>query len=221
MNDWLCAPLAWDDKRTYDRGKVMTPRIWTASRTFGRYLDVDGDGIPYRTYPGTHPTKGAYFTRGTSRDEYAIYSEEGAAYVRNMERLLKEVRDREAVRARQPKMQAGLAQADALRRDLFRLDHARPMDEALEMLEAEGIAIDALRVRAFPFSRRVEDFIMSTRRSSWSSRTATRRCAPADQRDAICSTRASWCRCCTTTARRSRRASSRPSSAPRSAGATT
>src|SRR5690625_7095828 len=56
---------------------------------FGRYLDVDGDGIPYRTYPGTHPTRGAFFTRGTSRDEYAVYIEEGAAYVRNMERLLK------------------------------------------------------------------------------------------------------------------------------------
>ena len=78
MNDWLCEPLAWDDTRNYDRGKVMTAEELEAGKDFGRYLDVDGDAIPYRTYPGTHPTKGAFFTRGTSRDRYAKYSEEGA-----------------------------------------------------------------------------------------------------------------------------------------------
>ncbi len=89
MNHRLCRPLAWDDARTYDRGKVMTAEELEAGKEFGRYLDVDGDGIPYRTYPGTHPTKGAYFTRGTSRDRYARYTEEGAAYVDNMQRLLR------------------------------------------------------------------------------------------------------------------------------------
>src|SRR5579864_2871914 len=75
MNHRLCRPLKWDDARQYDRGKVMTAEMLDDGRDFGRYLDVDGDGIPYRTYPGTHPTKGSYFTRGTSRDRYARYSE--------------------------------------------------------------------------------------------------------------------------------------------------
>src|SRR5947209_6277370 len=66
MNERLCAPLQWDDARRMDRGKVMTADELEAGRDFGRYLDVDGDGIPYRTYPGTHAKRGSYFTRGTS-----------------------------------------------------------------------------------------------------------------------------------------------------------
>src|SRR5438477_6596895 len=89
MNDWLCEPFTWDDKRSYDRGKVMSAEELEAGKTFGRYLDVDGDAIPYRTLPGTHPTKGAYFTRGTSRDRFAKYSEEGAVYADNMQRLVR------------------------------------------------------------------------------------------------------------------------------------
>src|SRR5258707_76064 len=89
MNHRLCRPLTWDDKRKYDRGKVMTAADLEAGKDFGRYLDVDGDGIPYRTYPGTHPTKGSFFTRGTSRDRYARYTEEGAPYADNMQRLLR------------------------------------------------------------------------------------------------------------------------------------
>src|SRR6478609_9633929 len=89
MNEWLTRPFAWDDSRKLDRGKVLTYEQLQAGKDFGRYLDVDGDGIPYRTYPGTHPTRGGYFTRGTSRDPYARYSEEGAVYVGNMQRLLK------------------------------------------------------------------------------------------------------------------------------------
>ncbi len=64
MQDWLCEPLAWDDSRKLDRGKVMTYADLEAGKDFGRYLDVDGDGITYRTYPGTHPNRGSYFTRG-------------------------------------------------------------------------------------------------------------------------------------------------------------
>ncbi|MBS0362247.1 MAG: 2-oxoacid:acceptor oxidoreductase subunit alpha, partial [Proteobacteria bacterium] len=89
MNEWLCAPFAWDDRRRIDRGKVMTAQMLDAGADFGRYKDVDGDGIPFRTYPGEHPSKGAYFTRGTSRNPYARYSEEGAVYVDNMQRLLR------------------------------------------------------------------------------------------------------------------------------------
>src|SRR6186713_972679 len=89
MQDWLIEPFTWDDSRQIDRGKVMTYEQLEAGKDFGRYLDVEGDGIPYRTYPGTHPKRGAYFTRGTSKDRYARYTEEGAAYVDNMQRLLR------------------------------------------------------------------------------------------------------------------------------------
>ncbi|TMJ21168.1 MAG: 2-oxoacid:acceptor oxidoreductase subunit alpha, partial [Alphaproteobacteria bacterium] len=89
MNHRLCRPLKWDDARQYDRGKIMTAEMLEEGRDFGRYLDVDGDGIPYRTYPGTHPTKGSFFTRGTSRDRYARYSEEGTVYADNMQRLVR------------------------------------------------------------------------------------------------------------------------------------
>ena len=89
MNDNMSEPLAWDDERKYDRGKVITAEQLESGVEFGRYLDVDGDAICYRTYPGTHPTKGAFFTRGTSRDEYAVYTEKGEAYEANMLRLLR------------------------------------------------------------------------------------------------------------------------------------
>ena len=88
MNQRLCAPFNWDDSRQYDRGKVMTAEQLESGMDFGRYKDVDGDGIPFRTYPGTHPNKGSFFTRGTSRDPYARYSERGPDYIYNMERLL-------------------------------------------------------------------------------------------------------------------------------------
>jgi 2-oxoglutarate ferredoxin oxidoreductase subunit alpha len=87
MNDRLCQPFDWDDSRRYDRGKVMTAEMLDAGKNFGRYLDVDGDGIPWRTVPGTHPTKGAFFSRGTTRNAYAKYSEAGTDYTYNMERL--------------------------------------------------------------------------------------------------------------------------------------
>jgi 2-oxoglutarate ferredoxin oxidoreductase subunit alpha len=90
MNEWMSPPLEFDDSYRYDRGKVLSgEELEDMTERFGRYLDVDGDGIPYRTYPGAHPTKGAYFTRGSSRDEYAVYTEDGDVYVRNMDRLLK------------------------------------------------------------------------------------------------------------------------------------
>ena len=107
---------------SYDRGKVMTAEELEAGKEFGRYLDVDGDGIPYRTYPGTHPTKGSFFTRGTSRDRYARYTEEGAPYVDNMQRL---VRKFDTAKDLVPRpLQANSGQADQIRRDLLRLDRA-------------------------------------------------------------------------------------------------
>jgi 2-oxoglutarate ferredoxin oxidoreductase subunit alpha len=91
MNDWLCDPLTWDDHRGYDRGKVMNYQDLEERKPFGRYLDVDGDASPFRTLPGTHPARGAFFTRGTSRDRYAKYSEDGSVYVDNVQRLLRKL----------------------------------------------------------------------------------------------------------------------------------
>ena len=156
MNERLCEPLAWDDARSYDRGKVMTDDDLEAGKHFGRYLDVDGDGITYRTYPGTHPKRGSFFTRGTSRDRYARYTEEGSAYVDNMQRLLRKFETAKHY-VPEPVLRESPRTA-ALRRHLLRLDR-RAMDEALAELEAEGMPIDALRVRAFPFQDEVIDFV--------------------------------------------------------------
>jgi 2-oxoglutarate ferredoxin oxidoreductase subunit alpha len=158
MNDWLCQPLAWDDARVYDRGKIMTAEDLEAGKTFGRYLDVDGDAIPYRTLPGVHPTKGAYFTRGTSRDRFAKYSEEGSVYVDNMQRL---VRKFETAKSLVPAPILRKARENARYGALYFGSTSAAMSEALVALEAQGRHLDTLRVRAFPFSDEVVDFINS------------------------------------------------------------
>jgi len=156
MNQRLCEPFAWDDARAYDRGKVMTADELEAGRDFGRYKDVDGDGIPWRTLPGTHPTKGAYFTRGTTRDAYARYSERGPDYLYNMERLLRKFATAAQLvpppvlrKATQP-ARAGV---------IYFGSTSASMHEALDVLAAEGVHLDALRLRAFPFPQSVPDFI--------------------------------------------------------------
>lgn len=156
MNEWLTHPFQWDDSRKLDRGKVMTAEQLEAGADFGRYKDVDGDGIPCRTYPGTHPTLGGYFTRGTSRNPYARYSEEGAVYVDNMERLLRKFDTAKAL-VPAPVLRAGKRKT---RDGVIYFGSTTPaMHEALEMLEAEGRSLDALRIRGFPFADQVFDFI--------------------------------------------------------------
>ena len=156
MNEWLIEPFAWDESRPLDRGKVMTAEMLEAGADFGRYKDVDGDGIPYRTLPATHPSKGAYFTRGTSRDPYARYSEEGAVYVDNMERLLRKF---DSAKALVPAPILHKAARPTSYGVIYYGSTSPAMDEALAWLDGEGIAVDALRIRAFPFSGEVFDFI--------------------------------------------------------------
>ena len=158
MNEWLCEPFTWDDKHTYDRGKIMTAEELEAGKTFGRYLDVDGDAIAYRTLPGTHPTKGAYFTRGTSRDRYAKYSEEGAVYQDNMQRLLRKL---ETAKTLVPKPVIKMAREKARYGVIYFGSTAPAMDEAMASLEAQGQHLDMMRLRAFPFNDEVVDFINS------------------------------------------------------------
>jgi 2-oxoglutarate ferredoxin oxidoreductase subunit alpha len=156
MNEWLCEPFAWDDSRRYDRGKVMTFADLEAGKEFGRYLDVDGDGIPYRTVPGTHPTRGAFFTRGTSRDRYARYSEEGSVYVDNMKRLLRKLET--AKRLVPQPVQRGAAGPSRFGL-IYYGSSSSAVDEAMATLERRGIHLDTLRLRAFPFADEVVDFV--------------------------------------------------------------
>ncbi len=156
MNHRLCRPLAWDDARKYDRGKVMTAEMLEAGKEFGRYLDVDGDGIPYRTYPGTHPSKGAYFTRGTSRDRYARYTEEGAPYADNMQRLLRKF---ETAKDLVPRPLMANSDKPTRYGVIYFGSTAPAMDEAHLTLTSAGKHLDLLRVRAFPFHHTVDDFI--------------------------------------------------------------
>jgi 2-oxoglutarate ferredoxin oxidoreductase subunit alpha len=156
MNDWLVEPLVWDKTRRYDRGKVMTAEMLEAGVEFGRYLDVDGDGVPYRTYPGTHPTRGAFFTRGTSKDRYARYSEEGHDYVENMQRLLHKF---ETAKRLVPHPVRREAREPTRFGALYFGSTAAAMTEALEALEERGIHLDTMRVRAFPFHDDILDFI--------------------------------------------------------------
>ena len=135
----------------------MTSEELEAGKEFGRYLDVDGDGIPYRTYPGTHPTRGAFFTRGTTKDRYARYTEEGGPYVDNMQRLLRKFETAKRYVPRPIKRDAQGADASSARSISARSSLA--MEEALDALEARGIHLDTLRIRAFPFHDDVFDFI--------------------------------------------------------------
>ena len=156
MNQRLCKPFEWDDSQFYDRGKVMTAEELTAGKDFGRYKDVDGDGIPWRTLPGTHPTKGSYFTRGTTRDPYARYSEKGVDYIYNMERLMKKFKTA-ATLVPQPIVTPA---AEKTPFGVIYFGSTTPaMEESLDALKSEGIHLDALRLRAFPFPDSVAQFI--------------------------------------------------------------
>ncbi len=156
MNHRLSAPLKWDDSRRYDRGKVMTEAEFESGRDFGRYLDVDGDGVPYRSLPGTHPTRGAYFTRGSTKDAYARYSEAGPDYLYNMERLLKKFATASKL-VPQPIIEAA---AQKTSQGVIYYGSTSPsMNEALSELQLQGVHLDRLRVRAFPFPPSVRKFI--------------------------------------------------------------
>jgi 2-oxoglutarate ferredoxin oxidoreductase subunit alpha len=156
MQEWLTPPFKWDEKRRLNRGKVLSYEHLEQGVPFGRYRDVDGDAVPYRTYPGTHPTKGSYFTRGSSHDKDARYSEKGDDYTEGMERLL---RKWQTMKSHVP----GPVRRDAKRRTpdgVIYFGSTDPaMEEALAALESHGVHLDAMRIRAFPFADEVFEFI--------------------------------------------------------------
>ena len=164
MNHRLSKPFQWDDARQYDRGKIMDRAMLDAGTEFGRYLDVDGDGIPYRTLPGTHPTRGAYFTRGTTKNRYAAYSETGPDYIDNVQRLLRKF---DTARRLVPAPVIRQADPDGPpgRFGVIYFGSTSPaMAEAEGLLEEAGIAVDLCRLRGFPFADEVSDFIATHER---------------------------------------------------------
>jgi 2-oxoglutarate/2-oxoacid ferredoxin oxidoreductase subunit alpha len=156
MNDWIVDPLTWDDARKPDRGKVLGPRELEETVSFRRYADVDGDGIPYRTIPGRHASKGAYFTRGSSHNEAAGYTEDGTVHAAMLARLKRKFETaaqlvpEPAITMRSQKSRLGViafGSTDA------------PLQEALADLARHGHGLNYMRLRAFPFQQKVAEFI--------------------------------------------------------------
>lgn len=156
MNDHISKPFEWDDRKQYKRGKVLDAAALDKIEKFGRYLDVDNDGITYRTYPGTHPSKGSFFTRGTSRDEYAVYTESNEAYQRNMDRLIKKWN---TIKTYVNPPIAYQEQNQSKYGLLFFGTSQFSSEEAMDMLKAQQHTVDALCLKSFPFNDTVQAFI--------------------------------------------------------------
>ncbi|MEM9571409.1 MAG: 2-oxoacid:acceptor oxidoreductase subunit alpha [Pseudomonadota bacterium] len=155
MNDWMVDELTWDENYVPDRGKVLSEDDLAKMDSFSRYLDIDGDHIPYRTLPGTDP-KGAYFLRGSGHNAHARYTELGHEYQEVVDRLLAKW---ESAKAAVP---APIVQK-AKRQTRYGMIAIGTSDaaatEARTRLEADGMPVDYMRVRAFPFTDEVEAFI--------------------------------------------------------------
>jgi 2-oxoglutarate ferredoxin oxidoreductase subunit alpha len=154
MNDWMIPKLTWDDTYRPDRGKVLTAEQLDEIKTFHRYLDADGDGIPSRTLPGVHP-KGAYFTRGSGHNRFGGYTEDADEYADVLDRI-----DRKIQRAARAVPAPIVRTSPGNRLGLLTVGgcHAACV-EALDLLAREGIALDYLRVRGFPFADDVAKFV--------------------------------------------------------------
>lgn len=155
MNEQICDQLSWDDSRVYDRGKVLSAEQLEEIEKFGRYQDIDGDGIPYRTYPGTHPHKGSYFTRGSSHDVNAAYTEDGDVYAEVMDRIALKFETAANYLpipeiSNQAKHRLGM---------IYLGTTTGAIQEVLDNLAKKGIALDTLRIKAFPFHQSVKEFI--------------------------------------------------------------
>jgi len=160
MNEWVTEPFAWDDAHVHDRGKVLDAaqldgfKEWKG-RDWGRYLDVDGDAIPYRTLPGTHPNKGAFFTRGTSHDENARYTEDGRIHARILDRIRRKF---DTAASLVPKPDISVRDRNAKSAIIYFGANTPAVNEALDLLERDGLKLNALRIKAFPFSKEIVDF---------------------------------------------------------------
>lgn len=161
MNEHICDELEWDDNREYKLGKVYSAEDLNKIDRYGRFLDSDGDGIPYRTIPGRHPEKGVYFARGTSRDEWGVYTEKGDEYEKNMHRLTKKW---QTIPSYLPK--PVLTERDS--NNAIGIIHfgtsLAATHEAIDRIAKTGYQINDLRIKAFPFTPEVSEFIEAHQR---------------------------------------------------------
>jgi 2-oxoglutarate ferredoxin oxidoreductase subunit alpha len=155
MNDWMCRDLDWDPSYRPDRGKVLTAEQLEAAKSFHRYVDVDGDGIPQRTLPGVSP-RGAYFVRGSGHNQYGAYTEDAAEYQQVVDRLAKKW-ETAAKLVPEAKIRRSRKGAPVGIVSLGSCDAA--VEEALDKLAAKGIHVDYCRIRAFPFGKKVRQFL--------------------------------------------------------------
>jgi 2-oxoglutarate/2-oxoacid ferredoxin oxidoreductase subunit alpha len=159
MNQWMANKFEYPD-RPMDRGKIMweeelEKRIQEGGGKWGRYLDVDGDGIPYRTVPGNQHPRSSYFARGTGHDEYGRYSEENDVWEHNLDRL-----KRKYITAKQYVPKSILKTSPGARFGIVSIGSSdAAIEEARFKLAQKGIPVDHLRVRALPFTAEVEEFI--------------------------------------------------------------
>ena len=155
MNEQICDPLNWDDERQYDRGKILNEQQLDEIEKYGRYQDIDGDGIPYRTYPGTHPSKGSYFTRGSSHDANAAYTEDGDIYAEIMDRISLKFKT-----ALNYIPEPEISSLGSNPRGVIYLGTTTSaIKETLDNLQKKGISLDTMRLRGFPFHESVRNFI--------------------------------------------------------------
>jgi 2-oxoglutarate ferredoxin oxidoreductase subunit alpha len=155
MNDWMCKELTWDEAYRPDRGKVLDAAALERIEKFHRYLDSDGDGITYRTYPGVHP-KGAYFVRGSGHNKYGGYTEDSAEYKEVVDRLNRKWRTA-AELVPKPVVLRGKKPTDTAIVSIGSCDNA--VREAIDTLAAKGVYLNYMRVKAFPFSDEVAEFL--------------------------------------------------------------
>ena len=156
MNDWVVDELSYNDKHNFDRGKVLSAKDLDSIEMWGRYLDIDGDGIPYRTIPGTHPSKGSFFTRGTSHDAFAGYTEDGRINAENLLRITKKF-DKSTKYLPKSIRRNAKNKTDV---GLIYFGSTTPaVDEAIDYLSEEGYDINKIRIRSFPFDSALEKFI--------------------------------------------------------------
>jgi len=156
MNQWMSNPFEYP-KTPMDRGKVLLEKdIEELKGNWGRYLDKDGDGIPYRTFPGNKNPMSAYFTRGTGHDEYARYTEDAETFERNMMRLKKKF-----ITAKQYMPKPVVFTTEGAKTGIIAYGSTESaIIEARDLLEQnEGIKTDFMRVRAIPFTQEVDEFV--------------------------------------------------------------
>ena len=155
----------WDDKHVHDRGKVLDAEMLDKfkelkGRDWGRYQDVDGDAIPYRTLPGTHPTKGAFFTRGTSHDENARYTEDGIIHARIIDRIRRKF---DTAATLVPKPEIGIRDKSGKIGLIYFGANTPAVHEALDGLEREGIKVNAHAVEGISVHARRRRVLCGTR----------------------------------------------------------